>query len=151
MHGFGVKSLITSAVLALAMTVTAAQAGSPQPTRSAVMKGQLGHMKALGAVAKGKAKADAGTVVHAMALNELSNTIHFLFPKGSGGGKSRAKDEVWTQWEKFKDAAHAFNAATPALVAAAKTGEPGKIGAALGAVGKACGACHKAFRSPKKK
>lgn len=118
--------------------------------RSVVMKGMGGHMKALGAVAKGEASVDASTLVHAMAVHELSVTIVHLFPAGSGGGDSRAKPEIWQQWDKFTMAADALADATPGLVEAAKTGDAKQIGAALGDVGKACGGCHKPFRAEKK-
>ena len=149
MRRFGFASVVIA--VALSFSFTAVRAGSTQEHRKAVMQGIVGHIKALGAVAKGKAKADAGTVVHAMALDELSASVKFLFPKGSGGGDSRSKPEIWTEWDKFEAAAHALSAATPALVAAAKTGDAGQIGAAIGPVGKACGGCHKPFRKPKKK
>ncbi len=151
MHKSGLVSMLLGAAFVLGLGVTASQAGPTLEHRKAVMKGIVGHIKALGAVAKGKAQADAGTVVHAMALDELSASIKFLFPKDSGGGESRAKPEIWIEWAKFEAAAHALSAATPALVVAAKSGDAGQIGAAIGPVGKACGGCHKPFRVPKKK
>jgi cytochrome c556 len=143
--------ILLGAAMALSLSNAAVQAGTAHEARSAAMKSMVGHMKVLGAVAKGKAKADAATSVHGMALQSISMTIPYLFPKGSGGGTSRAKDEIWAQWDKFQASADALAAATPALAAAAKTGDAAQIGTAIGAVGKACGACHKAFRAPKKK
>jgi len=117
--------------------------------RVMVMKGIAGHMKALAAVAKGEAQADAGTPVHGQAIQELSLTVRFLWPEGSGGANTRAKDEIWQQWDKFMAANDAFKHAAPKLAAAAKTGDRAQIGAALGEVGKTCGGCHKPFRKPK--
>lgn len=143
-------ALGVAGVTALAASTVWAGMMSPAAQRQVVMKGNAGHMKALSAVAKGEAKADAGTVVHAMALRELSVTIEHLFPQGSGGGESRAKPEIWSDWAGFTKAADAFAAATPALVAAAQSGDAGQIGAALGEVGKTCGGCHKPYRAEKK-
>ncbi len=47
-------------------------------------------------------------------------------------------------------AAKQHQAATPILVAAAKTGDAGAILGALKIVGKNCGGCHKPYRVPKK-
>jgi cytochrome c556 len=141
--GIAVVTAMTAGSVAAAMM-------SPMQQRAVVMKGLGGHMKALGAVAKGEAKADAGTVVHAMAVHELSATVAHLFPAGSGGGESRALPKIWEDWDGFVKAAGAFEAATPQLVAAAKTGDAAQIGAALGAVGKTCGGCHKPYRAEKK-
>ena len=147
------KAWIAAVSLAALTALTAgsvAAAMSVQEERAVVMKGLGGHMKALGAVAKGEAKADAGTVVHAKALRQLSVTIAHLFPEGSGGGDSRALPKIWSDWDGFKKASDDFAAATPQLVAAAETGDPRQIGAALGAVGKTCGGCHKPYRAEKK-
>jgi cytochrome c556 len=133
-----------------AVSISSAAPMSVAEKRSAFMKGIGGHMKALGAVAKGEAKADAGTVVHAMSLQTLALAVQQMFPEGSGGGTTRAKPEIWQEWDKFSAAADAMIDATPALVAAAQTGDAGAIGAALGGVGKTCGGCHKPFRAPEK-
>jgi cytochrome c556 len=65
--------------------------------------------------------------------------------------ETRAKPEIWSDAAGFAGKLETLAAATPALVAAAKTGNAGAIGAALGKVGKTCGGCHKPFRVPKKK
>ncbi|MDW3207052.1 MAG: cytochrome c [Alphaproteobacteria bacterium] len=117
--------------------------------RNGAMEAIAGHMKALGAVAKGEAQADAGTPVHAMSLNALAKTVPSLFMANATTDKSRAKPEIWSDWEGFKKAADDFAMATGELAEAAKSGDAGQIGAALGGVGKTCGGCHKPFRAPK--
>ncbi len=149
----GKRLLLTAGAVALAavMAASAATAGmSDLERRQTVMRGMAGHMKNIVAVAKGKAQAGPETIIHAQAVRELSATIAVLFPAGSGGGKSRAKPEVWSDNATFMKFADAIAAATPALVAAAKSGDAAAIGAALGGVGKNCGGCHKANRMPKK-
>lgn len=118
--------------------------------RNTAMHVIVSHMKALGAVAKGEAPADASTVVHATSLNALAGTVKFMFPAGEMYDKSRAKPEIWSDWDGFVAASDNFAKATPALVEAAKTGDAGAIGAALGAVGKTCGGCHESYRGPEK-
>lgn len=117
--------------------------------RHGTMEAIAGHMKALGAVAKGEAAADAGTPVHAMSLNALAKTVPALFMVNAVTDKSRAKPEIWGDWDAFTKASDDFAMATGDLVEAAKSGDAGQIGAALGAVGKTCGGCHKPFRAPK--
>lgn len=149
-----VRQLIVGAAAAAVLTGAAtgaalADAHTVSDQRVLIMKGIAGHMKALGAVAKGEAAADAATAVHGQAIQELALSVRFLWPEGSGGANTRAKDEIWQQWDKFMAASDAFKDAAPQLAAAAKTGDRGQIGAALGAVGKTCGGCHKPFRKPK--
>jgi cytochrome c556 len=113
------------------------------------MKSLGGHMGAIGKVAKGEAEYSPETVTHAEGLLEKSGKLLSWFPQGSGGENTRAKPEIWSDWAGFEQKAKAFEAAVPALVAATKTGDKAQIGAALGAVGKACGGCHEPFRKPK--
>lgn len=118
--------------------------------RNAAMKAIAGHMKALGAVAKGEATADAGTLVHAVSLNELAQTVPLLFDVESIAEKSRAKGEIWSDWAGFLKVSGDFANATAGVVAAAESGDAAAIGAALGGVGATCGGCHKPYRGPEK-
>lgn len=146
------KILIAGAAATIAVTATAAMAEmmSVQDKRTATMKALGGHMKALSGVAKGEMAASDATVVHAMAVGEIANTITLLFPEGSATADSRSLPKIWSDWSGFEKAAADLSAAVPALVEAAKSGDQGKIGAALGAVGKTCGGCHKPYRAEKK-
>ena len=124
---------------------------SPAKQRQSAMKALGGHMKAIGAVAKGKVAHSAATAVHAQAIHEISQYLGLLYPAGSGGEETRAKPEIWSDSSGFSAKIDDFAAVTPFLVAAAKTGNAGAIGAGLRQVGKACGGCHKPYRKPKKK
>jgi hypothetical protein len=62
-------------------------------TREGAMKAIGGHLKALGAVAKGEMAPDAGTVVHAESLAAMSHTVKLLFAQELISVKSRAKPE----------------------------------------------------------
>lgn len=150
---FNLKAILAAgaaAAIAVVATTATAEMMSVQDKRVATMKALGGHMKALSGVAKGEMAANEATVVHAMAVGEIANTVTLLFPAGSGGGDSRALPEIWSDWAGFEKAADALAAAAPGLVEAAKSGDQGKIGAALGMAGKACGGCHKPFRAEKK-
>lgn len=124
--------------------------GSAFGARQTVMHTIGGHMKALGAVAKGEMAADAATAVHAESLHALAASTKFMFPEGSITDKSRSKPEIWSDWAGFEKAADAFTDATAAMIPIAKTGDAAQIGAALGEIGKTCGGCHKPYRGPEK-
>jgi len=69
--------------------------------------------------------------VHAQAIHDAALTMGLLFPAGSGGAETRSKLEIWTDPAGFSARIDALAAATPTLVAAAKTRDAGAIGAAL--------------------
>ena len=74
-----------------------------------------------------------------------------LWPKGSGGGETRAKMEIWQDMAGFKAKLKATENASANLIKVSMGGNLGAAKGAFGAMGKTCGGCHKAFRAPKKK
>ena len=69
-----------------------------------------------------------------------------LFPKGSTHENSRAKPEIWDQWDKFEAGMKDLEAKAGALAAAAKGG--GEVGPAAKAMFGNCKSCHDSFRKP---
>ncbi|SEW08367.1 Cytochrome c556 [Cognatiyoonia koreensis] len=61
---------------------------------------------------------------------------------------SRAKAEIWTDGEGFAASQMALTEAAVALSSAAGT-DLDALKAGFGNVGKACGACHEAYRAPR--
>ncbi len=137
------------ATLAIGTVAMSASAATVVENRAETMKAIWKNFKPITLVAKGKAEYSMTLDGNAAALVQLSKNIEILFPEGSKG--KRTKPEIWTNWGDFVKAADALEKATPGLLAAVKTGDKDKIGAAVGMVGKACGSCHKPFRAPKKK
>ena len=72
-----------------------------------------------------------------------------IFPAGTGDGDTGALPSIWQDWAKFEAAASALQSAAAKLADAAGSGDMAAIGAAAGAVGKACGGCHEPFRKKK--
>jgi cytochrome c556 len=72
-----------------------------------------------------------------------------LFPKGSTHPKSRAKDEIWTSWDKFERLMKELEAKAGELAAAATN--KGDVGAASKAMFGNCKSCHDDFRKPEEK
>jgi len=151
--------LIFSAALAVAIVASTApvQAG-PADTikeRRALMKNYGKNMKAIsGYLKKGRGTAaDVAASADKIAAN--ASKIVALYPKGTATsdnvGKTRAKPEIWSERAKFEDAVGKLKTLAMNLAAAARTGNKGAIGKAMGAMGKqSCGGCHRAFRAKKK-
>ncbi|MFI4988407.1 MAG: c-type cytochrome, partial [Alphaproteobacteria bacterium] len=118
--------------------------------RQNIMKANGVNAADIAMILKGEVPFDAKNVVaHAEAIHALSTLVAAAFPKGSGSGagKTRAKDEIWTQWDDFTKLAMALESESAKLVEVAKTGDMKAIAAQVGALGKnACGACHNDFR-----
>lgn len=72
-----------------------------------------------------------------------------LFPKGSTDPKSRAKDEIWTNWDKFDGLMKELEAKAGELATAAAN--KGDVGAASKAMFGNCKSCHDDFRKPEEK
>jgi cytochrome c556 len=115
--------------------------------RKGVMKAVGGTMGSLAAILKGKAP-----MSHAPALTtamvQLSNVAADVFPEGSGGEMTGAKDNIWTEKDKFQASVKAFQ--TAAMGISKASGDKAAFGKAFKALGGSCGGCHKPFRKPKK-
>lgn len=100
-----------------------------------------------------KAAVDAGDASAAVGPAEkmiaYAEKLVSLFPEGSGTGETRAKSEIWSDWEGFKKVASAHVEETKKLLAAAEAGDVAALGAQLKATGGSCGACHKPYRAEK--
>ncbi|MDA1100780.1 MAG: cytochrome c [Proteobacteria bacterium] len=154
------KALRIAGVALAVMAVPAAGAQAadmdrPVAARQAVMKLNGFYMGQLGGMAKGEMAYDAkvaeGAANGLLALAKLDTSSMWI--KGSGndvlGTKTRAKPEIWSTYPDVANKSKALKAALEDLVKVAGTGLEGLKGG-IGAVGKACGGCHKPFRAEKK-
>ncbi len=126
-----------------------ADASADVKYRQAVMKALGNHMGSIAAIAKGEVGHAGHMAGHAAAIDALASMTGDVFPEGSGGDATRAKDEIWRDAAGFEAAVEAFRAAAAKLLEAAEAGDAETVGAALGGVGRTCGGCHRAFRKPK--
>ena len=119
--------------------------------RQTVMKTLVGHLGAIGAIAKGEVSNTSHAPSHAAAILAITEMLPDLFPAGTGpdsGVKTRASAAMWQDTDKLQQIIAQSMAEAEKLVEVASAGDPGAIGAQLGSLGKnACGACHTAFRS----
>jgi cytochrome c556 len=144
------------AALVLAMAMAASWADDDMANiikyRQGLMKANADHARDIGMILKGEVPFDARHVQEqAVALNAMSKLIIQCFPKGSGAaaGKTRAKDDIWTHWDKFMADAVALQKETEKLIEVTKTGNMSQITTQMAIVGNnSCGDCHDDFRKP---
>ena len=117
--------------------------------RQKVMSANSAHIGSIAKVVSREVSYTGHVAAHARALHEASLMIDDIFPVGSGVGETRAKPEIWQDWDKFVTATKAFQAATKKLARVAETGDMAAVGAQLKEVGATCGGCHKPFRKKK--
>ena len=116
--------------------------------RKAMMNLNTQHMNALRAALAGGAGDKDAVKMHAAAMEEQGKVWASLFPAGSTGATSRAKDEIWTMKDDFAAKVKAFTDATKALDEVAEKGDNAGTTSALAAVQATCGGCHTPYRKP---
>jgi cytochrome c556 len=117
--------------------------------RQDFMKAQGADAKAIGDYAKGEGD-QAKALAAANDLIARSGKITDLFPAGTSSAdvkESKAKPELWKDWDKVKMIPDAMHAEELKLIDPIKAGDMKAVGAQMGAVGKAgCGNCHNNYR-----
>ena len=117
--------------------------------RKELMKASAHHITNIFSVLNGDTSYSGHIAANARAISDSAAMMIDIFPKGSGEGNTRALPSIWQDWPKFEAAAMALKTAADDLASASGTGDMTTIGAAAGAVGKACGGCHEPFRKKK--
>lgn len=152
------KITMATAGLAIATTAVfaASHAGGPfdgQITaRQSHMKLYAHNIGILGGMAKGAIEynADTASVAAANLASMASMSQATYWPQGSDSFDNENTGALPEIWENFPDVGakgKALADATAAMSAAAGNGLA-DLQAAIGAVGGACGACHKVYRKP---
>ena len=115
--------------------------------RQAVMTLQGKYFGPMAAMAQGKAPYNADVVKrNAAYLDNLSRMPWDGFDAGTKDVKSAALPAIYEQTDKFKEAASRLENESHKLYQVAQSGDEAAVKAQIGAVGKACGACHNDFR-----
>jgi len=115
--------------------------------RQAVMTLQGKYLGPLVAIAQGKAPYNAAAVQrNAGFLDNLSRMPWDGFDPSTRGEKSRALPAIYENNAKFKEHAARLENETSKLVSLTQGGDEAAVKAQIGAIGKACGACHDDFR-----
>jgi len=142
---------LAAAVLAVATALpAAAQFAKPEDAikyRKAVFTVMGTHFGRVAAMANGRAPFDPKVAADSAEIATAMSTLPYVaFLPGTDKGETRAKPEIWTDFDKVKLLAEKMQAEMVKLNAAAKTGNIDSIKAAVGETGKACKACHDDYR-----
>jgi len=146
------KSLVAAGVaVAVASGVALAQV-KPEilvKQRQAVMTLQGKYFGPMAAMAQGKVPYDANVVQrNAGFLDNLSRMPWDGFDPSTKDVtvKTAALPAIWSDSAKFREAADRLQSETSKLYAVSRSADEAAVKAQIGAVGKACGACHENFR-----
>jgi cytochrome c556 len=148
------RLLSTGLALALAVGYSAAALAQVKPEilvkqRQAAMTLQGKYFGPIAGMAQGKVPYNADAVaLNAAFLDALSRMPWDGFAESTKGAgvKTAALPAIWSEPAKFKDAQDNLQNAVQALVKVSRGGDEAAQKAAIGAVGKTCGACHQNFR-----
>lgn len=143
------RKLVAATALCLISATTVVSAAGYGEEREHTMEKIGGAMATLGKVAKGESAYDAEAVKG--ALTTINTSIgHFktLFPAGSENDSKEASPAIWANKADFEAHADKLAADSAALLAQLPADQAG-VGAAMGVLGKDCGACHQAYRLKK--
>ncbi len=147
------KVLIGAAVLAsLAAGSVAAQVPADRSVKYrqsalTVMSTSFGR---IGGYVKGDVKLEPAALQQNAQVVELMSKMAFDgFIQGTeqSSGATKAKPEIWKEWDKFKKLQGDLQAATAKLSEATKSGDAKAIQAAFGQAGQSCKACHDVYRA----
>lgn len=147
-----VIALAVGTVMSIAVTAPTIAADEPENIikyRQNVMKAVGAHLTNVAAVVKGEVSLVGNVPANADAIVDLLGQAGDLFPEGTAEGKTRAKPEIWSEWDKFVASLKETREKAAALQSVAGSGDVAQIGQALGDLGKACGGCHKPYRKEK--
>ena len=115
--------------------------------RQAAMTLQSKYFGPMAGMAQGKVPYRADVVAfNASLLDALSRMPWDGFTEATKDVKSATLPAAFSEPAKFKQAQDNFQNAVQALVKASKGSDEAATKAAIGAVGKQCGACHQDFR-----
>jgi len=140
--------------VAVFMGVAVAQGAFAQAKPEVLVKQRQAAMTLLGkyfgpmaAMAQGKAPFNASVVQrNAGFVDNLSRMPWDGFDASTRSLDTKALPAVFNDTAKFKEAANRMENEAAKLVAVSKSGDEGAVKAQIGALGKACGACHNDFR-----
>lgn len=119
--------------------------------RQSLMTMQNWALRDLSMMVKGQRPYDKEVATRSAALLDATGKmIPEVISPGTGpesGVKTRARPEIWTDPEKFKQALAGFQAEIPKLNEAAQAGTVDALRGAFSSVLKGCDGCHESFRS----
>ena len=146
------------AVTAIALSSSALAQAKPEQLikwRQSVMQVQNWSMGRIKTNVEGTYNKDqviqAANLLQATANGGLGSLFPAGTEKGTGWRETRAKPEMFTDGDKVRELAGAFNKEANELARVAATGDAAAVKAQFGKVGQACKGCHDKFQAEEKK
>ncbi len=128
----------------------AAQFAKPEDAikyRKAAFTVMNAHFGRVAGMANGKIPFDAKVAADNAEIATMMSKLPYAgFVDGTDKGDTKADPKIWTERDKFNAAATKMQEEMAKLNVVAKGGNIDAIKAAVGETGKACKACHDAYR-----
>ena len=144
------RLLLACSLLVLAGSVWAQE--GPIKYRQGVMKGMGGHAGAIAQIAYGGVAHKDHLAAHIDAMSALSKMIVTAFEEKALVAEdtpTRAKPDIWEDWDRFTQKANDLDVAFSAFSESAKGGDADAFTDKLDAVWDSCKGCHKKFQTEK--
>lgn len=140
--------LILSGVLPIPAQAEISRYEEPIRYRKAVMTMVKRHYDQVSAMAKGSLPLNRDALVRqATYLEMLSQVSMDGFVAGSHEGDTRAKQDIWKEWSRFRALAEKFQGDALQLKELAMNGQTGNLKSALGEMTRTCKNCHDEFKA----
>jgi cytochrome c556 len=142
---FATKTLILGLIMVGGIALAQSKATDPDVhARQTLMDGNGAAMGVLGGMAKGEKEFDAAAAEAAkQTLIANAADIANKFKTNASDPESKAKAEIWTNWDEFSGYADNLGKAAAALDASSLDG----VKAGVGAIGGTCKECHTEFKA----
>ncbi len=145
------KRIAIAAFLLVAACATMKPTTPEIAARQELMRSNKAALIELGKLASGETAWNAEAASrHAGTIMSNAVMIPAKTEKGTGGesGRTRARPEIWPDWDNFLVAAEKLEDESKAVLDLAKAGNEAGVRARFAAVEKACDACHQRFMFP---
>ena len=145
-----IKTLTASiALMAVLAPSYAAESEEIIKYRISVMKAYAGHMSAASRIVRGKVDFQDQLKLHTESMQGIAGTMDALFPEDSDFGETRAKEEVWSKPEEFKQSIKENQQAISELNKAVAGGDKDALAGSFKKLSDSCKSCHETFRTVK--
>ena len=144
-------SLTVSAIIVSSVSGYASAQSKPEDTiknRKTSLTLVQTHMKEISAMLKNERPMDAAILVkNAASIETLSKAFPDGFPTGTGLGDTKARPEIWSQPDRFRQATFVYQREAAKFNEAARSGNIDNIKPQFGVLARSCAACHEDFRN----
>jgi len=148
MKALAIAAGIVAVLLALPAEAQFAKVEDAVKYRQSALTVMGRHFGLIGAALKGDIPYKAEEVAkNADIVAFMSHLPWPAFVAGSDTDKSKAKAEIWSEADKFRQLTETLQTRTADLADIAKAGDQAAVKAAFGKVGETCKECHDHFRA----